>query len=53
VLGKIVERIEDDTFFFKVEAEVTNSYNATQSVNIECRVSGTNDNPRVVEFIAY
>lgn len=53
VLGKIAERIEDDTFFFKVEAEVTNSYNATQSVNIECRVSGTNDNPRVVEFIAY
>lgn len=53
VLGKLVERIEEDTFFFKVEADVTNSYNATQYVNIECRVTGSDDNPRVVEFIYY
>lgn len=54
VVGKLAERIENDQWFLKVEATVTNAYGAKEKgVNVECFVGGTNDKPVVNEFNAY
>ena len=53
VLGLLAERIQNDQWFLKVQADVTNAYNATASVNVECYVTGTNEAPTVVEFFTY
>lgn len=52
-LGMLVERVEDDTYFFKVQADVKSASGGSQLMDIECRVAGTDDAPRVVEFNAY
>lgn len=51
--GKYFERVEDDTYFFKVQADVTSDSGGSQLMDMECRVAGTNDAPQVVEFNAY
>lgn len=53
VLGKLAERLEGDRWFFKVEATVTNEFNAERRINVECFVGGTKDAPVVEKFNAY
>lgn len=53
VFGVLAERIQDDQWFLKVEADVTNASNATALMNVECYVTGTNESPTVVNFLAY
>jgi hypothetical protein len=40
-VGRRATRIENDKWFLKVEADVTNAYNAEAAVNVECVVGGT------------
>jgi PASTA domain len=53
VLGKLAEEIQNDQWFFKIEATVTNEFDADRDYNVECFVSGTNDAPIVTAFNAY
>lgn len=53
ILGKLAEQILDDQWYLKVEADVTNAYNAEAAVNIECYVGGTDEAPVVESFIWY
>lgn len=55
VLGVLASEYQPDTdeWYFKVEADVTNEYNAEQTINIECYVTGTEDAPVVNDFLAY
>ncbi|WP_354261367.1 NINE protein [Arthrobacter sp. OAP107] len=53
IVGRLATRIENDKWFLKVEADVTNAYNAEAAVNIECVVGGTDDLPVVESFISY
>lgn len=54
IVGKLAEDIRADEVFMKVEATVTNQYGAKlKGVNVECYVSGTNDNPKVTDFLYY
>ncbi|CAM5423547.1 hypothetical protein LSHI6S_02562 [Leifsonia shinshuensis] len=53
IAGKLADRIENDQWFFKVTAKVTNEYGAQRAATIECTISGTNDAPEVVSFLAY
>jgi hypothetical protein len=55
VLGVLASEYQPDTdeWYFKVEADVTNEYNAEQTVNVECYVTGTEDAPVVNDFLAY
>jgi len=54
LLGSIAKRIEDDQWFLKATADVTNEYGAkAKGLTIECRVGGTEDAPVVTEFNAY
>lgn len=56
MVGKLAERYdpETDEWFFKVTATVTNEYGAKmKGVNVECYVTGTNDNPQITNFLFY
>lgn len=54
IVGKLAEEVRTDEIFMKVEATVTNQYGAKmKGVNLECYVSGTNDNPKVTDFLYY
>jgi hypothetical protein len=53
LVGRLATRIENDKWFLKVEADVTNAYNAEAAVNVECVVGGTDDLPVVESFISY
>lgn len=53
VLGLLADRIQNDQWFLKVEADITNAYKAKLSMNVECYVTGTNEAPAVVDFLAY
>ncbi|MFC9353253.1 NINE protein [Arthrobacter sp. NPDC057013] len=53
IVGRLATRIENDKWFLKVEADVTNAYNAEAAVNVECVVAGTDDLPLVESFISY
>ncbi len=55
VLGRLADeyRADTDDWFLKVEAEVGNAFGAEQSVEVECRVTGSNDAPSVTFFAAY
>lgn len=53
ITGKYFERVEDDTYLFKVQADLKSAAGGSQMMDIECRAAGTDDNPRVVEFNAY
>lgn len=52
--GKLAERIENDQWFLKAEATITNQFGAEMDgVNVECYVTGTDDNPVVESSHAY
>ncbi|WP_022886341.1 PASTA domain-containing protein [Glaciibacter superstes] len=53
IVGSLAEEIQDDQWFMKVEATVTNEANAEREYNVECFVSGTNEAPVVTAFNAY
>jgi hypothetical protein len=53
VLGKLAEEIQNDQWFFKIEATVTNGFAADRDYNVECFVAGTKDAPVVTAFNAY
>lgn len=56
ITGRLAEEYlaDEDQWFLKVEATVTNAFGAKQSgVNVECYVTGTNERPEVVDFIYY
>lgn len=54
VIGKLAEEPEDEnTWYLKAEATVTNAFNADVKLNCEARVTGTTDNPQIVSFDVY
>lgn len=53
IIGRLAEEIIDDRWFLKVEADLTNQYNAERSFDVECFVGGTNEAPIVEQFNAY
>lgn len=54
IVGRLAEEIQEDQWFLKVEATVTNAYGAKEKgVNVECLVAGTKDLGIVSAFNAY
>lgn len=54
IIGRLAEEIQEDQWFLKVEATVTNAYGAKEKgVNVECLVAGTKDVGIVSAFNAY
>jgi hypothetical protein len=54
IVGVLAEEIQNDRWFLKVEADITDEYGAkAKGVNVECFVSGTAGAPVVDEFNAY
>lgn len=55
IMGVIAEEAEDsDTWFLKATCDVTNEYGATARDRVvECRVTGTTNNPQVIDFTVY
>lgn len=44
---------DENTWFLKARAKITNGYNAKREIEFEAYVTGTNDNPEVIEFTEY
>lgn len=44
---------DENTWFLKGTAEITNEYNAKMKIEFEAYVTGTNENPEVIEFNEY
>lgn len=53
IAGLLAARIENDQWFIKFEADVKNEFNAKRSVDVECRVMGTDSQPTVTSFTTY
>lgn len=53
ILGKLAEENRGDSWFLKVEADITNAYDAERAANVECVVGGTKEAPQVTELNAY
>lgn len=53
ILGKQPAQLVDDRWLLKVEADVTNQFNAEAKMTVECTVGGTKDRPDVESFLAY
>lgn len=55
ILGAIANELdtENDEWYFKFTADVTNEYNATRETTIECHVTGSNEAPQIVSFLVY
>jgi len=53
VMGMIAEEERAGGWFFKFEADITNAFGAERAAVVECEVSGTDDAPVVVSFLAY
>lgn len=51
--GYTQEPKDEDTWFLKGTAKVTNEYNAKMEITFEAYVTGTNENPEVIEFNVY
>jgi hypothetical protein len=47
------EPSDDDTWFLKASCEVKNAYGVKAEGTVECKVTGTSNNPKVVYFIVY
>jgi hypothetical protein len=52
-LGQLASEAQGDHYFFKFEADVTNAYDATASVTVDCTVAGSNEAPQVTGFDVY
>lgn len=55
ILGSLANELdtENDEWYFKFTADVTNEYNATRETTIECHVTGSNEAPQIVSFLVY
>lgn len=51
--GYTAEPKDENTWFLKATAKVTNEYNAKMDIVFEAYVTGSNDNPEVTEFNIY
>ena len=53
-VGKLAESPSDDnTWFLKAECTVTNAFNAEAKLVCEAHVTGTTNNPQIVDFVVY
>lgn len=55
ITGKLAEEAKDEhTWFFKFLVDITNANGATaKNQNMECSVTGTSQNPEVIQFLVY
>ena len=54
ILGVLAEEAEDkNTWYLKAEVTITNEYNAEVEMTCEARVTGTDANPKVIDFSVY
>ena len=54
ILGNNVEKqLDENTWLLKYSCEITNAYNSTTKMTCEAKITGSNDNPQVVEFSIY
>ncbi len=54
IMGVLAEEaIDENTWYLKATVTVTNMYNAEQELECEAKVTGTNDNPEVIDFKVY
>jgi hypothetical protein len=55
IVGRLAEEYlaEQDQWFLKVEATVTNAFGAKQRGVVECYVTGSSEHPEVVDFLYY
>lgn len=54
IKGKLAqEAVDENTWYLKATCTVTNGYNASMEMECEAKVTGTNDNPEVIEFNVY
>lgn len=54
ILGVLAEEAEDEnTWYLKAEVTITNEYNAEVEMTCEARVTGTDANPKVIDFSVY
>ena len=44
---------DENTWFLKARAKITNGYNAKREIEFEAYVTGTDENPKVIEFTEY
>ncbi len=47
------EAVDENTWFLKYEVTITNAFNAEARLVCEAKVTGTNDNPEIVDFMVY
>lgn len=54
IMGVLAEQaVDENTWFLKATVTVTNMYNAKQELTCEANVTGTDDNPEVIDFKVY
>lgn len=54
ITGKLAEKANDEnTWFLKANCEITNEYGETVKGNCEAQVTGTQDDPQVINFMCY
>ncbi len=47
------EALDENTWFLKYQVTITNAFNAEAKLVCEAKVTGTNDNPEIVDFLIY
>ncbi len=47
------EALDENTWFLKYQVTITNAFNAEAKLVCEAKVTGTNDNPEIVDFLVY
>ncbi|MDR0854287.1 MAG: hypothetical protein LBN34_07950 [Clostridiales Family XIII bacterium] len=54
ITGMLAEEpFDDNTWFLKANCTVKNQYGTKLDAVVECKVTGTSDNPEVLDFIVY
>ncbi|HJB45999.1 MAG TPA: PASTA domain-containing protein [Candidatus Mediterraneibacter surreyensis] len=54
IMGKLAEEaLDENTWFLKASATVTNAVGTEAEMTCEAKVSGTNEAPQIVDFIVY
>lgn len=54
IMGVLAEKaVDEDTWFLKAKVTVTNEYNADAELTCEAYVTGTDANPKIVDFTVY
>jgi hypothetical protein len=53
LIDRRAAEIQDDQWYLKAGANITNEFGAEARYTVECYVRGSNDNPSVVDFLYY